>query len=189
MAFWILILIFVALDPVLLIIQFTCLIVEILQVAELDHLSINLKVMMQQSSVQVAGGSHLVSFNCSFNVHFSFGHCNWVLVNLQFWSVSVESWQAICIWKYCWRWYFKHLGPWQGLNSKIFSSHRPFCPMPPLFLWNVNLYIILILIKCRSYGLKNFIWVLELLKNLNSQAFFYCCLSPSMKNKRSICHT
>lgn len=51
MAFWILILIFVALDPVLLIIQFTCLIVEILQVAELDHLSINLKVMMQQSSV------------------------------------------------------------------------------------------------------------------------------------------
>lgn len=127
--------------------------------------------------VQVAGGSHLVSFNCSFNVHFSYGHFNWVLVTYNFdlfqWSPDKSSVFGstaedgiLNIWD--------HDKVW----TLIFLSHRPFCPMPPLFLWNVNLYIILILIKCRSYGLTNFIWVLELLKNLNSQAFLLLLFKP-----------
>jgi len=103
--------------------------------------------------VQVAGGSHLVSFNCSFNVHFSYGHFNWVLVTYNFdlfqWSPDKSSVFGstaedgiLNIWD--------HDKVW----TLIFLSHRPFCPMPPLFVWNVNLYIMLILIKCRSYGLQ-----------------------------------
>lgn len=85
--------------------------------------------------VQVAGRSCLASNNYSskLNVQFSYGHFSSLIINSQFWSVSVVSWQIICIWKLCWRRHFKHLGHWQGLNSKIFKSltffvlpHLPF---------------------------------------------------------------
>lgn len=105
------------------IMQFACMIAAIWPLMELDHPSINLK------------GIVLLFFVYRYHIIYSFGAFSCLAMNILYvillqmltnpMQIPVVTWQALCLWEFCRRWFVEYLGLWKGMGSAflILENH------------------------------------------------------------------